>query len=98
MKFTGITFGPDDRVVLDDNEFVECKFIGAHLVYFGRGNVTMDSCDFDEPVMCFEEEASNTFQFLSAYCRIRGNEKFADIVAAQLLNRYVPSNSPTQFH
>ncbi|CAN5261826.1 hypothetical protein BH10PSE7_BH10PSE7_37880 [soil metagenome] len=53
-----------ENVVLDENEFDECKFDGTKLIYRGGTPPNLKGCDFANSIFFFDGPASNTVAFL----------------------------------
>lgn len=65
MKYTNEEFA-NQRVELDGNQYLNCRFLNCILVYKGTGNVGFDDCFFDNPRIVFEDCAASALNFLQA--------------------------------
>jgi hypothetical protein len=52
------------RVQLDNNEYVECQFVGCTMEFSGLGPVSMVGCEFSNVSWVFLGAAQNTLNFL----------------------------------
>lgn len=52
------------RVILDNNEFIKCRFEGCVLEFSGLGPVSLVECGFSNVSWVFSGPAQNTLQFL----------------------------------
>ncbi|CAA9417564.1 MAG: hypothetical protein AVDCRST_MAG64-2666 [uncultured Phycisphaerae bacterium] len=62
----------DQRVVLDDDEFLECTFNRCQLVYRGGERAYLVRCRFTQCSFEFEDAAGRTLLFLQAVYRNMG--------------------------
>lgn len=61
------TFGDGQRVPLDGDEFIRCRFNDCLLVFTGEGPIVMDGNVFGPAVKwTFDGPAARTLQFLAA--------------------------------
>jgi hypothetical protein len=56
----------NQTIVLDDNLYEECVFVGCRLVYSGSGTVGLSGCRLVECSFHFEGAAGKTMAFLNA--------------------------------
>ena len=64
MKHQNETF--TGEVELDDNEFENCTFSGASLIYRGGAPPSLNGCNFTNVRFNFQGSAANTVAFLKA--------------------------------
>ena len=65
MHFEGKTFD-GEKLRLDENEYVNCKFVSCELQYGGMGFVAFNECKFDNCRWSFVDAASNTLRFMAS--------------------------------
>ena len=54
----------DSRIELDENEFVDCKFLRCRLVYAGGTPPVLSGCSFTNTGFDFDGAATRTIAFL----------------------------------
>ena len=76
-------------VKLDNNEFVECEFIGCTMEYTGLGPVSLSGCTFENVKWVFSGPAQNTLQFLGAIYNGmgEGGKKLVEHIFEQIKNQ-----------
>lgn len=62
-----------DKVLLDDNEFIDCTFENCELVFAGTGDVSLSGNVFRNVKWSFDGAAGRTLQFLKAMYRGAGS-------------------------
>lgn len=80
-KFRSVGF-KDVRQELDGNEFLDCTFENAELVFGARGPVGLSGCQFINCRWTFDGPAADTLSFLSAL--YRGGAR--DLVESTFMN------------
>lgn len=82
MRYENQRFA-DERIILDGNEYIRCKFLRCHLTFSATTHPVMQYCHFDECQIGLSGAAALTFDFLSDMYRIEG---FRGSVEATLQN------------
>jgi hypothetical protein len=65
MRFDGKQF-TNQTIRVDENEFVNCKFVECRLIFTGAGSASFQSCLFERCEWIFDGAAENTIQYLAA--------------------------------
>lgn len=52
------------KVVLDNQEFIDCVFDDCEMEYSGTARVILNGCHFNNATFTFTGPARNTFEFL----------------------------------
>jgi len=89
-KFSNQLFGPDEEVQLDGNEFINCEFIGARIVYGGGAVPVVKGCDFERARFNWVGAAENTFRFLAELGASQGGDVLIDTVLRNIRERNFP--------
>lgn len=84
MKFEGKEFS-NEKIDIDFNHFINCRFSNCTLIFRGHGPMTLDGCSFDNSSWQFDSAASQTLHFLSGLYRGAG-EGGKQIVEATFQN------------
>lgn len=63
MRFENQTF-VEQKIQLDWNEFVNCKFIRCNVVYAGAGSTHLAGTEIEECFLHFSDAADRTIKFL----------------------------------
>lgn len=73
----GKTFGPSERVRLDDRHFIRCTFNGSTLTFAGGELPLMKDCTLNGASFDFEGQADKTIQFLR-WLKLSGGQNVID--------------------
>ena len=68
-EFKGTSFA-GERIILDDNSYVQCIFNRCEIVYAARGKVHLDGCTFGNCSYTLDGPAQETLLFLTALYQI----------------------------
>lgn len=53
------------KILLDNKKYLNCEFTQCNIVYKGEGEITLDTCSFNNCSWSFEKYAANTLQFMT---------------------------------
>jgi len=74
MKAERQTFS-NATIIIDGNEYLECKFERCKIVYCGVAVVALNGCSFSDCEWSFDGPAARTVQFMSALYASGGGAK-----------------------